>query len=200
MYDSVSRSVPVFSFICLFLFFGSGISLGQSRIPLKDAVEKFNQKAKEDRIGKTQPPLTVAEVLAAIRISRGDLARYTIPDEAKDEYLEIENELSIEELDNIKSTNSLGYFEIKGEVYAFDVWWIDLRIKRHEIADGFGRKPSHFNVRIRENTISSRKLTPEESLKWSNQREKNKIDMARQRAKLMQKRQQPLKKKPDHEK
>ncbi|MEM9412033.1 MAG: hypothetical protein AAGA30_13025 [Planctomycetota bacterium] len=200
MFKSVSKLFSISFAICLLLLFGSRISLAQSRIPLKDAIEKFNKKAKGDRIGKTQPALTVEEVLAAIRMSRGDLARYAIPDEAKGEYLEIENELSIEELDKFESTNRWGSFEIKGEVYTFDVWWIDLRIKRHEIADGFGRKPSHFNIRIRENAISSRKLTPEESAQWRKKVEENEIDMAIRRAELMQKRGQTKRETPEQKK
>jgi RNA polymerase sigma factor (sigma-70 family) len=37
-----------------------------SERPLADAIRKFNERAKEDPIGKEQPPLTVDEVVAAI--------------------------------------------------------------------------------------------------------------------------------------
>lgn len=38
-----------------------------TEIPIAQAVEDFNQLAKCHRLGKTQPPLTVEEILAAIR-------------------------------------------------------------------------------------------------------------------------------------
>jgi hypothetical protein len=132
----------------------------QSRVPLAEAVEEFNRMAIADPVGKSQPPLTVEEVLAAIQLM--ELRNVNLPQEGLAEYKLIGKEKSIESVDKIKFIASWGPLDIDGELYNFEVWWIDLRIQRDGIKDSFGRTPSNFNLRMRERTISSRKLTQSE--------------------------------------
>ena len=106
-----SRSAYLVFLTLFVLGAATGVSFGQSRVSLREAVDEFNRAAKEDPIGKTQPALTIEEVLAAIRIARVDLARRTLPDVAKNEYLEIETESSIEELDRIQFMTGWGPFK-----------------------------------------------------------------------------------------
>jgi hypothetical protein len=40
----------------------------RTAVPLAEAIRKFNEEAKRDPVGKEQPPLTLDEVLAAIRL------------------------------------------------------------------------------------------------------------------------------------
>ena len=149
--------------VVFFLFLTAsltGDARGQSRVDLDKAIEEFNRKAQANEIGAKQPPLTMEEVVAAIR--RWDREKLGPTHGARDEYDEIARSQSLEKNDSISFIDSWGPLKIGEEYYYFDVWWIDLRIERAEVADGLGRTPGRFNLRIRDRTISSRKLTPEE--------------------------------------
>lgn len=107
----------------------------KERMSLEQAVREFNYKAKHHSVGKTQPPLTADEIVAAIRGKNA------------------EDNTRLEEIADTR-------FLIPGEELSFmpgwitegnyvTVWWIDLRVKGH-------------GLRIRDRTLSSRKLTSEE--------------------------------------
>src|SRR5688500_5611643 len=83
------------TFVCIAMlgvyFAASAFALqddAASETPLKAAVENFNQKARMNLIGKTQPPLTEDEVVAAIR---GWIPKHTpgVTDEVFDLFQEI---------------------------------------------------------------------------------------------------------------
>lgn len=107
----------------------------EERMSLEQAIREFNYKAEHHSVGKTQPPLTADEVVAAIRGKNAE-------DNTR--------------LGEIADTR----FLISGEQLSFTpgwitegnyvtVWWIDLSVKGH-------------GLRIRDRTLSSRKLTSEE--------------------------------------
>ena len=120
-----------------------------SATSLKTAVENFNQKALRHSIGKTQPPLTEDEVVAAIR---GWIPEHTpgVTDDVYDRFQEIAESRVLPygaELSFCPSWR--GY---RG--FRFEVSWIDLFIKTGEKAG--------YKFRIRDQKISSRKMTPDE--------------------------------------
>jgi hypothetical protein len=149
--------------ICIALFF-IRTAEAQSRVSLKDAVEEFNRVASADPIGKSQSRLTVDEILAAIRLI--EFRNFDLPVEGRDQYKVIAKEKSIDSIDKLRFINGWGPLEIDGNLYQFEVWWVDLRIERDSIKDRFGRTPSYFNLRIRDRTISSRKFTEAEAEKF----------------------------------
>lgn len=118
-------------------------------LSLKAAVEDFNQKTHTHPIGKSQPPLTEEEVIAAIR---GWIPENTpgVNDDIFGKFQEIaESRVLPMGADLSFCPGWTGY---RG--YSFEVWWIDLSIKTGENAG--------FTFRIRDQKISSRKMTPEE--------------------------------------
>ena len=121
----------------------------ESTTPLKAAVETFNQEAAADEIGKTQPPLTEDEVVAAIR---GWIPEHT-PGVRDDQYARFQEIAESRKLpEGSELTFCPGWTGYRG--FQFTVWWIDLTIKT-------GKK-SGYTFRIRDQKISSRKMTPEE--------------------------------------
>jgi hypothetical protein len=57
--------------------------------PLGEAIRLFNARAAEDRIGKDQPPLTMGEVLAAIRWWRFDRRAAPVEDSEFEDFQKI---------------------------------------------------------------------------------------------------------------
>ena len=108
---------------------------------LSEAVSEFNKKTKHHSIGASQPPLTSDEVVAAI------LRRQASDRDSTDPLLRVASSRMLQIGDELMFTPVL-----TSEKYHFTVWWIDLR------TPGGG-------LRIRDRTLSSRSLTPDE-LAW----------------------------------
>ncbi len=116
--------------------------------PLADAVKAFNEKAAEDPIGKDQPPLTVDEVVAAIRAwNRLEVPEF--PDQVCDAFTQIAQTRSLPPGAAFESLN--GWFP--GGDYHFDVWWVRVVVTNR---DGRG-----FSFVIRERMIRSRTVDEE---------------------------------------
>ncbi len=116
---------------------------------LKAAIEDFNEKALTDPIGKSQPSLTEEEMIAAIR---GWVPENTpgVTDEIYDKFQEIAESRSLP--DGADLSFCSGWTGYRG--YSFNVWWIDLSINTGE--------NTGYTFRIRDQKLSSRKMTPEE--------------------------------------
>jgi hypothetical protein len=115
---------------------------------LKAAVEDFNRKTPQP-IGKPQPPLTEDEVIAAIR---GWVPEHT-PGLTNDIYNRFQEIAETRKLPKDASLSKCsGWIGYRG--FRFEVWWIDLSIKTGE--------KTFYTFRIRDQKISSRKMTPDE--------------------------------------
>jgi hypothetical protein len=124
----------------LFVIFASIVEADDAPKQLADAVKEFNRFAAKDEIGKLQPLLTEAEVVAAIRgwireqTPVADDTYRTFQEIAKSGELPIRSELTF--------TTRWGY-----NGHDFDVWWVDLLIMTGE-KTGYG-------FRIRDQKIGS---------------------------------------------
>ena len=113
---------------------------------LEQAVERFNAETRTHPVGKSQLPLTEAEVIAAIR---GWIPKTTpgVTDDVYNRFQDIAETRILPEGARLSHCSSWeGY---RG--FHFKVWWIDLSIKTGE-TEG-------YTFRIRDQKISSRKLT-----------------------------------------
>ncbi|MHC4168207.1 MAG: hypothetical protein ACYSWQ_14720 [Planctomycetota bacterium] len=113
---------------------------------LEVAVEGFNAEARTHPVGKSQLPLTEAEVIAAIR---GWIPKTTpgVTDDVYNRFQDIAESRVLPEGAHLSHCSAwTGY---RG--FHFTVWWIDLNIKTSETAG--------YTFRIRDQKISSRKLT-----------------------------------------
>ncbi len=112
---------------------------------LEAAVEGFNAEACTHHVGKTQPPLTEAEVIAAIR---GWVPKTTpdITDEVYNRFQDIAESRVLP--DGARLSHCSSWTGYRG--FRFKVWWIDLSIKTSET--------EMYTFRIRDQKISSRKL------------------------------------------
>ena len=124
-------------------------------VSIAEAVKQFNVRAQENAVGKTQPPLTPDEVLAAIR--------GWIPGEHPGCEIFLPRFNKIAETEIIPAGSFLdfipGWVGYKG--YDYKVWWIDLFVPgtdEQKIAHHWG-----YNFRLRAQMISSRphQQTPE---------------------------------------
>lgn len=116
------------------------------------AVERFNAEARTHHVGKSQLPLTEDEVVAAIRS--------WIPQETPGVTDEVYNQFQdIAELRVLPKGARLSHCSswtgYRG--FHFKVWWIDLSIKTGETGG--------YTFRIRDQKISSRRLTADELAK-----------------------------------
>jgi len=109
---------------------------------LAEAVKAFNREAQGDAIGKSQPPLTEAEVVAAIR---GWIREQTlVSDEIFQAYENIAKGGHLPSGARLQfTTRWIGY---KG--HDLDVWWVDLLLMTGE--------KTGYSFRIRDQKISSR--------------------------------------------
>jgi hypothetical protein len=113
---------------------------------LELAVERFNTEACTHHVGKSQLPLTEAEVIAAIR---GWNPKRTpgVTDDVYNRFQDIAESRVLPEGARLSHCSSWSGY--RG--FHFKVWWIDLTIKTSET--------SGYTFRIRDQKISSRKLT-----------------------------------------
>lgn len=132
--------------------FASQVSEGNPQ-SLTKAVESFNGKASSNSIGKTQPPLTDDEVIAAIR---GWIPKHTpgVADVTYERFQEIAATGTLP--DDAKLTFTTSWTGYRG--FQFQVWWVDLSIKLDPEKTGV----RGYTFRIRNQKISSRKMTPAE--------------------------------------
>jgi hypothetical protein len=110
---------------------------------LADAVKAFNALATKNDIGKDQPALTEAEVVAAIR---GWIRNQTPPatDEVYEAFQKIAETGQLPK--GAKFSYTTGWIGYRG--YDFDVWWVDLSIMTGE--------DKGYTYRIRDRKINSR--------------------------------------------
>jgi hypothetical protein len=122
--------------------------------PLSQAVAEFNERARRTQVGKTQPPLTVEELLAAIRDWN--------PDEDAIEpamFAELQRAAKSGMMPKGAYLNyNSGTLARNG--YDIDAWNIYLRVGLDKYADDLVGVPAYM-VLIRRQYIASR---PEESL------------------------------------
>jgi hypothetical protein len=111
---------------------------------LELAVERFNAEARTHHVGKSQLPLTKAEVIAAIR---GWVPQTTpgVTDEVYNQFQDIAESRVLPE--GARLSHCSAWTGYRG--FRFTVWWIDLSTKG-------------YTFRIRDQKISSRKLTADE--------------------------------------
>src|SRR5262245_61220186 len=92
-------------------------------VTLAEAVKEFNRRAQDNATGKTQPPLTEDEAVAAIR----GWIREQVPatDEVYKAYQTIADTKKLPEGATLTFTTRWSGFN----GYEFDVWWVDLNIR-----------------------------------------------------------------------
>lgn len=126
---------------CCLASWATLVTAEESTRSLASAVEQFNREAQSDTIGKRQPALTEAEIVAAIRgwireqIPVSDEIYLTYQKIAETKQLPKDATLSF-------TTRWTGY-----RAYDFNVWWVDL-----EVMTG---PNSGYGFRIRDQKISS---------------------------------------------
>jgi len=93
-------------------------------LPLADAVERFNARAAADAIGRTQPPLTVKEVVASIR--------WLGPDDVPVTSEEIKAYKTIADTHELPPGADLEVIStfIPSDKYKFQAWSVRLRMPR----------------------------------------------------------------------
>lgn len=132
----------------------SGFALQSDSAPehsLSTAVRAFNQEAAANATGRTQPPLTEDEVIAAIR---GWIPEYG-PDVTDDVYQQFQEIAESRELPpHTEFSFHTDYRGYRG--FNFKVWWIDLKV-------GNGKRTglTGYTFRIRDQKISSSRINPE---------------------------------------
>ena len=165
---SLSRKNPMTKFVTTFVAVLGAIIAASAfavqndtakAVSLKKSVADFNQKSLADPIGKSQPPLTEDEVVAAIR---GWIPEHT-PGVTDDVYNQFQKIAESNELpEGAELSFCPGWSGYRG--YSFKVWWIDLSIKTSGSAG--------YTFRIRDQKISSRKMTPDELQETENRDQK----------------------------
>ena len=132
--------------VTLVLALGTGLGIAAS--PLETAIEAFNSKSARHELGKSQPPLSMEEVVAAIRLWQPG------PDTPVSPKL-----LGVfKQIAESKTLPDRAEFELltgydRGGKFVFDVWSVRIRIERE---DG-----SSYAFLIRESVLGSRTLEEE---------------------------------------
>ena len=118
-------------------------------VPLADAVASFNAKYGNEGVGRLEPPLSEAEIIASIR---SQLPRLQASDQVKSAYAEIVRKKRIPQGASLHAMP--GYSLGNGN--HFTVWWINL-----DVPIG---KNSGYGLRIRENNSPTAKPEGEPKL------------------------------------
>lgn len=126
---------------------GNAISASQF-VPLESVVEQFNLLASEDKVGRDQLPLTVDEVVTAIRSA----GRHQLPlSESHRRLLQ-----SIAETQRVPADAQLkfttSWVALSG--YRCEVWWIDL-VMPAQVTGTDPRQASASSLRIRDHRLRS---------------------------------------------
>ncbi|MGJ8697991.1 MAG: hypothetical protein ACSHYF_16855 [Verrucomicrobiaceae bacterium] len=119
-----------------------------SATPLSGAISTFNKSALKDDIGKSQPPLTGAEVIAAIRLWEHP-ANSPVSQELAATFKNIATTKTLPPNAAFESLNSLD----PGGAHIFDLWSVRIRINRPDL--------SSYAFPIRHRIIASRPLQEE---------------------------------------
>jgi hypothetical protein len=120
-----------------------------TKVSLAEAVHDFNRRAEKDSIGRTQPPLTLEEVTAAIRAwNRED---DPIAKSAYDVFQTVARTAIVPKGCYIRYIPGL----IGRNGYDFDIWWIDLQVELDKYPTDMADVPMYAR-RIRTTYISSR--------------------------------------------
>jgi hypothetical protein len=125
-------------------------------VSIAEAVKQFNVRAQADAVGKTQPPLTSDEVIAAIR--------GWIPEEhPKCEYY-LPQFRKIAETGIIPVGSYLDFIPgwIGYQGYDYEVWWVDLFVPG--TAEQKAAHHAGYRFRLRAQMISSRPHRPTSDL------------------------------------
>ena len=118
--------------------------------PLQSAVGEFNTRAQRDSIGKLQPPLTSAEVVAALRaLGQG---HSTIPSAQYKVLHSIADTSVLPKGAYLRFTPGL----IAVDGYDIDVWWIDLQLDLDKYPTDLADQPMH-TYRLRTMYVNSRR-------------------------------------------
>jgi uncharacterized protein (TIGR03067 family) len=145
----------------LLLFLISAVSLAvgcapcaaetfRAETPLATAVERFNARAQLEAVGKTEPPLTVDETVAAIR---GWIRKQRpIPDRYWEAFQKVADTLTLPAGSRLDfATRWRNY-----NGYDFVVWWIHLSINDPEATSTDPATVENYTLQIRDRKISSR--------------------------------------------
>jgi hypothetical protein len=129
---------------------GTSVHGYPSIIPLQSAVDEFNARAQRDPIGKSQPPLTSAEVVAALR-ALGQDHRAIQPAQYK----------ALQSIANTRVLPKGAYLRfvpglIAVDGYDIDVWWIDLQLDLDTYPTDLADEPMH-SYRLRTVCVNSRR-------------------------------------------
>ncbi|GAB5407144.1 MAG: hypothetical protein Aurels2KO_53750 [Aureliella sp.] len=116
-------------------------------ISLHEVVPRFNEIARQHSVGKSQEELTFDEVISAIRRAVGTSKTAGQPKMRESTQVALESTV---QTGNLSEGDELlfatGY---TSSGYHYTVWWIDIVSGRYQL-------------RLRDRTLSSRALTPEE--------------------------------------
>jgi hypothetical protein len=112
-------------------------------VTLAEAVKGFNRRAQKNATGKTQPALTEDEVVAAIRGWDREEEPEPVTDGIYKAYQAIADTRKLPEGATLEFiTRWTGFND-----HEFDVWWINLEIKRPDT--GYGFRVRHQMLRCR---------------------------------------------------
>lgn len=123
-------------------------------VPLDAAVRKFNERAAEHPIGKTQPPLTVDAVIAAVRWNLLDREKLNVSDETARVLEALPQTLLLPEEFTLEFEEG---FEPNDRV-TFDAWVVKLRIP----GGPFGADGGSTAIVISKRMLRSRLIGEEE--------------------------------------
>ncbi len=136
-------SIAMLAAVIVCLTVSIPIQAADGSFSLADAVKDFNARAAKDKTGKDQPPLTVAEVVAAIR----GWIRDQTPSATDDVYRAFQKVAMTKQLsEGARLSYCTGWLGYNG--YDFDVWWVDLTLPT-------GARTA-YTFRIRARMINSR--------------------------------------------
>ncbi len=118
-------------------------------LAIVEAIKDFNARAQRDAIGRTQPPLTVPEVMAALRAM--DPSSKEMPPQ------EFETFQRIAQTGVIPTGSFIRFISKRVALngYDIDVWWINLQIELDKYPADLADAPMYV-CRIRTTYVSSR--------------------------------------------
>ena len=118
-------------------------------LPIVDAIRDFNTRAQRDSIGRTQPLLTVSEVIAALRAM--DTSSKEMPRQQFETFQRIAQTGVIPRGSVIRFISR----RIALNGYDIDVWWINLQIDLDKHPADLADAPMYV-CRVRTTYVSSR--------------------------------------------
>jgi hypothetical protein len=150
---SLLLAVALFAFVLVAGLFIHKWSVALPTIPLADAVTDFNTRHADDPVGKNEPALTEAEVVASIT---SQLPNLSASMQVKEIYSNI---VRTRKIPRDASLHAMPGWELGDGTY-YTVWWINLDVTT-------GRN-SGYGLRIREDNAPTAKPKDEPRLKRRN--------------------------------